>query len=59
MAKKVLLLGVLLVVVALTTCGCLGGLIVDIIGGLQDEIAVEAAVEAFVSAWNQQNADGV
>lgn len=62
MRKSALLLGVLLVVVAFTASGCLGGLgdvIGGIIGGLQDDTAVRTTVQEFLTAWNQRNAQGM
>jgi len=60
--KSALLLGVLLVVVAFTASGCLGGLggvIGGIIGGLQDDTAVRTTVQEFLTALNQRNAQGM
>jgi len=59
MRKRVLLLGVLSVAVALTASGCFGGLIADIVGGLTEEIAIEAAVKAFLEAWDQGSAESM
>ena len=50
---------VLSVAVALTASGCFGGLIADIVGGLTEEIAIEAAVKAFLEAWDQGSAESM